>query len=188
MPPNADLGGAGAQGVAGLSEVKKDLKTLAETEVAIDGIVYTLENFSHPGGDAIRLFGGNDVSVLYRMIHPFHAPGALRSMTSVGITSTQTDYKFGSEFEKDLKTAVGKIVKPNERFATPGFWFRCIMYIGIYFGLLFSYIYFGSSWKLCVALGIAQAWIGQRWLSCFSDRLQADLGFPASRTRPQCST
>lgn len=159
MPPNSQESGAGASSVAYMG-VKKDIKTLAENEIAIDGVVYTLDNFQHPGGDSIKLFGGNDVSVQYRMIHPFHSAGVLKKMTAVGVTSKQTDYTFGSEFEKDLKAAVAEIVKPNQRFATPGFWFRCIFYISLYSSLLFSYVYFGSSWQLCIALGVSQAFIG----------------------------
>lgn len=159
MPPNSQDTGAGASSVASIG-TKKDIKSLAEHEIAIDGIVYTLENFNHPGGDSIKLFGGNDVSVQYRMIHPFHSAGVLKKLTAVGVTSKQTDYTFGSEFEKDLKAAVAEIVKPNERFATKGFWFRCIMYISLYVSLLVSYVYYGSSWQLCVALGVAQAFIG----------------------------
>jgi fatty acid desaturase (delta-4 desaturase) len=161
MPPNGQEGGAAAASVSSIVGTMKDLKTLSENEVAIDGIVYTLEGFDHPGGDAIRLFGGNDVSVQYRMIHPFHSAGVLNKMKAVGVTSKQTDYTFGSAFEKDLKAAVAEIVKPNQRFATPGFWFRCIFYISLYVSLLFSYVYFGSSWKLCFALGVAQAFIGK---------------------------
>ena len=168
MPPNFQEGGAAAPSATSISGVKKDIKTLAENEIAIDGIVYTLDNFHHPGGDQILLFGGNDVSVQYRMIHPFHSAGVLKKMTAVGVTSTQSEYTFGSEFEKDLKAAVAQIVKPNERFATRGFWFRCILYISLYFSLLFNYVYYGSSWQLCIALGIAQAFIGSpkrnRWV------------------------
>lgn len=50
----------------------RSLKTLQGHEVAIDGIVYDLRSFNHPGGDSIFVFGGNDASIQYRMIHPFH--------------------------------------------------------------------------------------------------------------------
>jgi cytochrome b involved in lipid metabolism len=49
------------------------LAQLRSTEVCIEGIVYNLEGFDHPGGDSIRVFGGNDVTTLYKMIHPHHA-------------------------------------------------------------------------------------------------------------------
>ena len=157
MPPNAqDGGGRGAAS----SNLKKRVVDLAESEIAIDGVVYTLEGFVHPGGNQIKLFGGNDVSVQYRMIHPFHTQAALSKMTPVGSAVAQTDYSFGSDFEKELKAEVAKIVKPNQRFATPGFWCRVIFYIALYTFLLFSYVYYGSTWQICVAFGIAQAFIG----------------------------
>ena len=54
------------------SNTKKDDKIPA-TAVAIDGILYDLDGFHHPGGASINLFGGNDVTVLYKMIHPHHS-------------------------------------------------------------------------------------------------------------------
>jgi hypothetical protein len=36
-------------------------------EVAIDGLVYSLNDFVHPGGEQIKLFGGNDVTVQYKV-------------------------------------------------------------------------------------------------------------------------
>lgn len=43
------------------------IESLSGDEVAIDGIVYTLNDFNHPGGDQIKLFGGNDVTVQYKV-------------------------------------------------------------------------------------------------------------------------
>lgn len=54
---------------------------LAGDEVSIDGNVYTLKGFDHPGGDQIKLFGGNDVTVQYKMIHPRHTAQHLSKMT-----------------------------------------------------------------------------------------------------------
>ena len=64
-------------------------KGLRPTEVAIQGVIYDISNFDHPGGESIRIFGGNDVTVTYRMIHPHHAEKQLEKMTRVG---TVTDY------------------------------------------------------------------------------------------------
>ena len=58
---------------------------LPEDAVAIDGVVYSLRGWNHPGGDQILLFGGNDVSVQYRMIHPFHASGVVGKMPKIGV-------------------------------------------------------------------------------------------------------
>ena len=68
----------------------KTTKELKGTEVAIDGFVYDLTSFNHPGGGSINLFGGNDVTVTYNMIHPYHTSKHLEKMKKVGVLS---DYK-----------------------------------------------------------------------------------------------
>jgi fatty acid desaturase (delta-4 desaturase) len=60
------------------------LKNLKGTEVCIDGNIYDISNFDHPGGESILVFGGNDVTVQYRMIHPYHTSKHLEKMTRVG--------------------------------------------------------------------------------------------------------
>jgi acyl-lipid (7-3)-desaturase (Delta-4 desaturase) len=52
--------------------VLKSVSELTGTEVCISGKVYDISTFVHPGGDSIFMFGGNDVSVQYHMIHPYH--------------------------------------------------------------------------------------------------------------------
>ena len=97
----------------------------------------------------------------YRMIHPFHAASLVNKMPKVGtLANYRKDYKFGTPFEKDLKEAVQKVVKPNERFATFGFKVRCAFYCSLYTVLMATYVTYGSSWALCTALGVAQALIG----------------------------
>jgi fatty acid desaturase (delta-4 desaturase) len=65
------------------------LKTLSGTEVCIDGVIYDLQGFDHPGGESILVFGGNDVTVQYNMIHPYHTSKHLEKMKRVG---TVTDF------------------------------------------------------------------------------------------------
>ena len=60
------------------------LKDLKGTEVAIDGVVYDMKGFKHPGGDSVLIFGGNDVTVQYKMIHPYHSSKHLEKMKRVG--------------------------------------------------------------------------------------------------------
>lgn len=60
------------------------LKNLAATEVVIDGGIYDISDFDHPGGESILIFGGNDVSVTYKMIHPYHTAKHLEKMKKVG--------------------------------------------------------------------------------------------------------
>lgn len=61
------------------------VQQLKDTEIAVDGIVYSLDGFDHPGGDQIDMFGGNDVTIQYKMIHPHHAGSKqLEKMRKVG--------------------------------------------------------------------------------------------------------
>lgn len=60
------------------------LKGLGSTEVVIDGEIYDIKDFDHPGGESILLFGGNDVTVQYKMIHPYHTSKHLEKMKRIG--------------------------------------------------------------------------------------------------------
>jgi fatty acid desaturase (delta-4 desaturase) len=62
----------------------KSLKDIKSTEVVIDGIIYDLKSFNHPGGDSVLVFGGPDVTVQYKMIHPYHTDKHLEKMKVVG--------------------------------------------------------------------------------------------------------
>ena len=102
---------------------------LPDNTIAIDGVVYSLDDWEHPGGNQIRLFGGNDVSVQYRMIHAFHGEDTRKVMPVVGkLLNYNKDYTFDSEFEKELKEEVKKIVLPHKMYATQGFKYRVILY------------------------------------------------------------
>jgi len=98
MPPNADVSrirhrfpnsndddAVGEETTARVTTIKH----LAGTEVAIEGIIYDLTSFKHPGGDSILIFGGNDVTAQYKMIHPYHTRHHLEKMKIVGKV---TDY------------------------------------------------------------------------------------------------
>ena len=63
----------------------RTLDTLKGTEVCIDGVVYDIADFPHPGGESILIFGGNDVTVQYKMIHPYHTSKHLEKMKQVAI-------------------------------------------------------------------------------------------------------
>jgi acyl-lipid (7-3)-desaturase (Delta-4 desaturase) len=66
------------------SESLKTLSKLRDNEVCIDGVVYDIDSFDHPGGDQIKIFGGNDATVQYRMIHPHHTGKQLEKLTAIG--------------------------------------------------------------------------------------------------------
>ena len=95
MPPNADVSRL-RQRFPNVSEEETNndnqatlatttpLKSIRGTEVVIDGTIYDLTSFDHPGGDSVLIFGGNDVTVQYKMIHPYHTEHHLRKMKAVG--------------------------------------------------------------------------------------------------------
>jgi fatty acid desaturase (delta-4 desaturase) len=89
MAPDADKlrqrrGNAESPTQAAVPERICSLANLKSTEVAIDSIIYDLTSFDHPGGDSVHVFGGNDVTVQYRMIHPYHTDKHLEKMRRVG--------------------------------------------------------------------------------------------------------
>jgi acyl-lipid (7-3)-desaturase (Delta-4 desaturase) len=66
------------------------LDGLRNHEVCIDGVIYDLTSFDHPGGESILIFGGNDVTVQYKMIHPYHTSKHLEKMKKVGKVADYT--------------------------------------------------------------------------------------------------
>ena len=96
MPPNANPSGlrnriAKIDGPtdqlvddAATQSTLRTTKGLKGTEIAIEGIVYDIADFVHPGGEVIKFFGGNDVTVQYKMIHPYHTGKHLEKMKMVG--------------------------------------------------------------------------------------------------------
>lgn len=106
-------------------------------QIIIDGIIYDLDSFDHPGGDSINMFGGNDVTIMYRMIHPRHSEKYhTQKLEKVGtIQGYESEYQFGSAFEQELKREVFKIVKPGQELGTPGYLSRVVVYLALYFAL-----------------------------------------------------
>jgi acyl-lipid (7-3)-desaturase (Delta-4 desaturase) len=72
------------------------LSNIKTTEICIDGIIYDIADFDHPGGSSIFMFGGNDVTVQYNMIHPYHTAKHLEKMKRVGkVIDFTTEYVCG---------------------------------------------------------------------------------------------
>jgi acyl-lipid (7-3)-desaturase (Delta-4 desaturase) len=105
MPPDADklrqrqhkvIGEQGRTATAFHDDDDSDrvigstLDQLRSNEVCIDGVIYDLTSFHHPGGESFLLFGGNDVSVQYRMIHPYHTNKHLEKMKKTGKVADYT--------------------------------------------------------------------------------------------------
>lgn len=93
MPPNADISrlrnrfpnaNDNDDNDQALQSTTTPLKSIKGTEVVINGTIYDLTSFDHPGGDSVLIFGGNDVTVQYKMIHPYHTEHHLRKMRAVG--------------------------------------------------------------------------------------------------------
>jgi acyl-lipid (7-3)-desaturase (Delta-4 desaturase) len=141
--------------------VFKNANDLSGNLIAIDGIVFNLDGFNHPGGEQIKLFGGNDVTVQYKMIHPHHTAKQLKKLTVVGsLTNSDNEYQFDTPFERELKEEVFKIVKRGHEFGTLGYIARALIYIALYFVCLYWWITQDSTWTLAAVFGIAHALIG----------------------------
>jgi len=139
------------------------LKDIKSTEVVIDGTIYDLKSFMHPGGDSVLLFGGNDVTVQYKMIHPYHTSKHLEKMAVMGKidpNDIKEDYAFGTDFEREIKREVFKIVRRGKEFGTTGYFARAFFYIGLYIVLDYYWTTQPTTLKLAIAFGVAQALIG----------------------------
>ena len=68
-------------------------------------------------------------------------------------------YKFDTEFERELKREVFKIVRRGQEFGTPGYFFRAICYICFFFYMQYQWIQ-GTSYTLALVYGVAMALIG----------------------------
>lgn len=68
------------------------LANLKTTEICIEGVIYDISDFEHPGGDSIQVFAGNDVTIQYKMIHAYHTSKHLDTMKRVGkVTDYETE-------------------------------------------------------------------------------------------------
>lgn len=139
----------------------KTVDDLSENEIAIDGIVYNINGFEHPGGEIIKMFGGNDVSNVYKYNHLYHSPKALEKLKQVGVLMHYNEaYTFESDFAKELKREVMKVVRPETEFATTANYIRCAFYVIVMYYFQILWLIKGSSVKLSIAQGIAQALVG----------------------------
>lgn len=137
------------------------IKDVKQDQVIIEGTIYSFEGFKHPGGDIYQMFGGNDVSVLYKMVHPYHTAKHLEKMKAVGKASDwNREFLFDTPFEREIKTEVFSIIRRGREFGTPGFFARAFFYIGLLFYCQYQWAMYGASWSLAVIFGIAQAFIG----------------------------
>jgi fatty acid desaturase (delta-4 desaturase) len=136
------------------------LKSLRAHEVVIDGVIYDITSFEHPGGESINVFGGNDATVVYRMIHPYHTTQHLQKMKVVGkIPDYSCEYKFDTPFEREIKKEVFQIVRRGKEYGTPGYMFRVVCYVSLFFYLQYLWMR-ETSFLLAILYGISMALIG----------------------------
>jgi fatty acid desaturase (delta-4 desaturase) len=140
----------------------RSVKELKGTEVAIEGVIYDIADFDHPGGANILIFGGNDVTVQYRMIHPHHVNNKhLEKMKAVGkLADYKPHYKFDTEFEREMKREVFKIVRRGKEFGTAGYLTRAMLYCAFMFYCQYLWATEGASWTMALIFGVSQALIG----------------------------
>jgi fatty acid desaturase (delta-4 desaturase) len=137
------------------------LKTLGETEIVIDGGIYDIKDFYHPGGESIMLFGGNDCTVQYKMIHPYHSVKHLEKMKRVGtVPDYHSEYKWDTPFEREIKKEIFKIVKVGREFGTYGYFARAIFYVCLFFTLQYYWVTTTTTFSLAIVYGVSQALIG----------------------------
>jgi len=72
----------------------------------------------------------------------------------------QNRYLFDTEFEREVKREVFKIVRRGREFGTKGYFLRAFMYISLLFYLQYCWAVQGASWQLAILFGISQALIG----------------------------
>lgn len=155
---NNDKSSAGTD--AATEQKVASLKALRPTEVVIDGVIYDIASFDHPGGDSIHVFGGNDATVQYKMIHPYHTKKHLEKMKRVGVVPDYfCEYKFDTPFEREIKKEVFQIVRRGKEFGTPGYLFRAMCYVTVFFYLQYCWMQH-TSYPLAIVYGISMALIG----------------------------
>jgi len=166
--PTAFLDGNDAD--AATQSSLRSIKGLKGTEIAIDGVIYDIADFVHPGGEVIKFFGGNDVTVQYKMIHHHHTGKQLEKMKMVGkVVDYEAEYKFDTPFEREIKSEVFKIVRRGREFGTTGYFFRAFCYIAFFFFMQYTFStstfftynnWYESGVFVAIVFGVAQAFIG----------------------------
>lgn len=79
-------------------------------------------------------------------------------------------YKFDTPFEREIKSEVFKIVRRGREFGTPGYFFRAVIYIALFFFLQYTFAtstsffnynnWYESGVFIAIVFGISQAFIG----------------------------
>lgn len=139
------------------------MEKLSSNEVILDGWVYDLEKFAnvHPGGASVlNMFGGNDVSIHYYMLHNHQVlrEKALDPFKLRMAKPKQTPFLLNTPAYKDLKARVKKAIPYP--YATFEWYFKAVGILTISLYLEYSNLRNGFTFLNSSALGIAMAMIG----------------------------
>jgi fatty acid desaturase (delta-4 desaturase) len=139
-----------------------------DNEIIIENTVYDLRKFAkvHPGGNmALNIFGGNDVTVHYYMLHnhPYiHKkalePYRLREASLEDINTTHIEYSLNTKIYRDLKDRIKKNIKYP--FATMEWYIKAIAIMAIEIYIEYDNIYRGFNIPKSILHGIIMAMIG----------------------------
>lgn len=137
-----------------------------DNEIIIEGNVYDLQEFAkiHPGGNmALNIFGGNDVTVHYYMLHNhrfFHEkalePYKLRKASLEDIKSNQ--YEINSKTYRDLKDYIKKDIKYP--YATMEWYIKAVAIMALEIYIEYDNIINGFNIPKSILHGIIMAMIG----------------------------
>eukprot|EP00127_Corallochytrium_limacisporum_P003390 Clim_evm18s149 gene=Clim_evmTU18s149 len=147
----------------------KEVKDSTDLYV-LDGNVYDLTDFyqHHPGGDTIRWFAADDITVAYYSIHASHIKKSpVLEKYKVGVISKplETDlWEMRTPFAKELRANVMKKLKslPDEdpQFAPTWVYFRACIIMAVCLLLDYSWIFQGVAMWKALAIGWIFALIG----------------------------
>jgi len=137
-----------------------------DNEIIIEGTVYDLKKFAniHPGGNmALNIFGGNDVTIHYYMLHNHNflhknalEPYKLREASIEDIKNN--DYEINCRIYKDFKNRVKKAIKYP--YATLEWYIKAVAIMAIEIYIEYDNILYGLNYTKSILHGIIMAMIG----------------------------
>eukprot|EP00123_Amoebidium_parasiticum_P022142 comp8090_c0_seq1/m.3577 comp8090_c0_seq1/g.3577 ORF comp8090_c0_seq1/g.3577 comp8090_c0_seq1/m.3577 type:complete len:444 (-) comp8090_c0_seq1:635-1966(-) len=124
--------------------------------------VYDLVAFkdSHPGGDDVILFVGQDATAHFYMLHQYEKlPQALQKHR-VGSVVPDKSYAFHTEFTKEVRRRVREVLPLNEWWAPASWYIKTLAILAAAFYCDYYWIAKGPSMTQAVIGGVIYAWIG----------------------------
>lgn len=138
---------------------------ISDNEIILEGDVYDLKEFAkvHPGGNmALNIFGGNDVTVHYYMLHqhPFLHKKALEPYKLRGAKGATEGvrYEINSDAYRNLKALIKKKIKYP--YATTEWYIKAIAIMSIECYIEYHNITYGFNIPKSIFHGVIMAMIG----------------------------